>query len=411
MKKTSHPNEKSNSKKRDSELESLLHSEHTVVIEKMAIGGDGVARIPFKDKSIVVFVNRSAPEDHVLIQITQVEKSFLKAKVIKVLRASPFRRNAPCVYFDKCGGCSWQHIVEDEQIRQKENLLKELLKKFTPDLTYQLEQTITSKNVFNYRNRIQLKHLNSSLGYFQNETHDIVDIDTCLIADLKISSEIKKLKQSLKPTIELKKYELRINQNNEFESYRIGEKGEGLSFSQVNNSVNTQLIELVSEAVIQINPSFITELYAGSGNFTFELLKKLTQLKVESVELNPELTSYATKHLTALNLQKRLFAFTTDCESFVQRRSLSEELVLLDPPRAGVSDIVLKKIKSTRPKNIIYISCHPVSLARDLQKMNASDSKYKIQKLVILDMFPQTDHFETFVHLILIDSSTGDATL
>lgn len=388
-----------NNKQRDSETGSLLHSEHTVIIEKLAVGGDGVARIPFKDRSIVVFVKLAAPKDELKIKITFVEKNFLRAEIIEILEPSLSRRPAPCPYFPTCGGCTWQHINEAEQVQQKEIILNELLQKFIPDISYALAASTHSPKSLHYRNRIQLKHLGTQMGYFQRESHQIVDIDLCLIADKLISDQIPAIKAKIRPAVELQKYELKLNQRNEFEYYKIGELGEGLSFSQVNNEINQKLVNLVSEIVAKINPTFVSELYAGAGNFSFELLQKLPSLRVESVEMNSELTSFATQKLTALNYQKRLFAFTSDCESFVGRRALSSELVLLDPPRAGCSDLVLKKVIEAKPQDLIYISCHPVFLARDLQKILATNKNYKIRHLQIFDMFPQTDHFETFVHL------------
>ncbi len=388
----------------DSGTGSFLNTEHIVTVEKMAVGGAGVARIPFNEKLIVVFIDRVAPNEKVKIKIIAAEKNYLKAVLIEIITPSPFRREAPCEYFKNCGGCSWQHIEETEQVRQKETILKELLHKFIPDIAYSLEPTITSKFSFNYRNRIQLKHKNGRLGYFQRETHEIVDIDYCLIADKKISEQIPLLRQKLKPSSELKKYELRLNQENIFESYKIGETGEGLAFSQVNNFVNAELVSSVVEIVKKISPSFLTELYAGSGNFSFELLKEAKTLKIESAELNEELTTFAIKKMFALGFQKRIFAFTANCDHFVQRRPLSKEFILLDPPRAGCSEIVLNKVAEVQPQSLIYISCHPVYLARDLKRLMSNSTRYKIDKIQIFDMFPQTDHFETLVHLSLNES-------
>ncbi len=384
---------------RDPETGSLLHSEHLVTVEKLAVGGDGVARIPIKDRTMVVFIKLAAPQDELKIRIITVEKNFLRAEIVEILKPSTSRRTAPCEYFPRCGGCSWQHITEDEQLRQKEIILTELLKKFIPEVPYSLQTSIASPKSFNYRNRIQLKQIGAQLGYFQRESHEIVDIDYCLIADQLISDQIPIVKSKLRPAKELQKLELKLNHKNEFEYYRIGDEGEGLSFSQVNNEVNQMLVELVTKLTVDKSPKFLTELYAGAGNFTFNLLKNIPELRIESVEMNPSLTKFATQKLTELSLQKRLFTFTSDCESFVKRRSLSEEFIILDPPRAGCSDVVLKKVIAAAPQDIIYISCHPVFLARDLQKIFAENKNYKIRHLQIFDMFPQTDHFETFVHL------------
>lgn len=385
--------------KRDSELESLLHSEHIVQIEKMAIGGDGVTRIPYKDKSLVVFVDRVAPNEKVKIQITTAEKTFLKARLVEIIKPSEARRKAPCLYFDECGGCSWQHFNEETQVQQKELLLKELLQKFIPEKSCSLEVTVRSGLNFNYRNRIQLKHQNQKLGYFQKGSHEIVDIEACLIADEKISEQIPLLKRKLKPTTEVKKYELRLNLENKFESYRIGDSGEGLAFSQVNNSINEKLVKAVTDIAVKTNPNTASELYSGSGNFSFELLAHLKSLSLECAELNADLTQYATKKILELGLQKRALTFTADCDHFVQRRPLSNDFILLDPPRAGCSEIVIQKLAEAQPKNIVYVSCHPVYLARDLKRLFQLQPNYKIEKLQIFDMFPQTDHFETLVHL------------
>ena len=387
------------SSKRGSGIESLLHSEHTVDIEKLVIGGDGLARIKFQEKSLVVFVPLTAPKEKVRIKVVRVEKNHLIGELLEILVPSQSRIQPLCDYFSTCGGCSWQHVSEDEQVRQKEQILTDLLKKSLPESAFTLMPTVRSKHGYHYRNRIQLKQLGSELGYFRKSSHQIVDINTCPIAMPEVSDQILKIKSGLKPTTEIKKYELRINHLNQFEFYQIGDAGEGLSFSQVNNQVNDALIHEIIRSVKKSNPEFLTELYAGAGNFTFPLLAEMPQLRVESVELNSKLTAFSTKKLTDLKLQKRLFAFTADCESFVQRRSISQEFVLLDPPRSGCSESVIEKIVSEAPQNILYVSCHPAFLARDLKKIVQARPEYKISHLQIFDMFPQTDHFETVILL------------
>ena len=387
------------SPKRGSELEPLLHSEHIVEIEKLVVGGDGLARLQYQDKFLVVFVPQAAPNEQVKIKITRVEKNHLQAEIIKILKPSAFRREAPCEYFNSCGGCNWQHIFEPEQVRQKELILKDLFKKFIPDFSFTILPTINSDLSFNYRNRIQLKQKNLQLGYFKKSSHEIVDIDSCLLAEKEISDQIVNLKKNLKAGSELKKFELRINHLNQFEYYPIGEDGEGLSFSQVNNNVNKKLVDQTVEIVKKIKPNFITELYSGAGNFTFKIANTLPEARIETAELNSKLTAFAKAKILDLNLQHRISSFTTDCESFVKKQTLSEELIILDPPRAGCSEVVLQQIISSKSKNLVYISCHPVFLARDLKKIMAASPDYKIEHLQIFDMFPQTDHFETLIWL------------
>lgn len=388
-----------NAPKRDSGLESLLNSEHTVQIEKMAVGGDGVARIQHQQKSVVVFVGKSAPQDVVKIKITGTEKNFLTGRIVEIVTAGGSRRVPPCPYAIACGGCSWQQISEDEQVIQKENILKELFAKFIPAVNYQLQKSVQSPQPFHYRNRIQLKSQHNKLGYFKEKSHEIVDIEACLIADKRISDEIPKLKAKLKSTDDVIKYELKINQSHNFEYSRIGEKGQGLSFSQVNTAVNSLLSQQIVQLSEKINPARITELYAGSGNFTFAICSQLASVQIDAVELNSELTQAATKIIATNGLQKKITFFTADCDSFVSRRLLAADLVILDPPRAGCSDVVLEKLVQSACSDILYVSCHPVSLVRDLQKLDLAKNGFSVVWVQIFDMFPQTDHFETLIWL------------
>lgn len=385
--------------KRGSALEPLLHSEHSLQIEKLVVGGEGLARLVYEEKKLVVFVPNTAPGETARIRISSIEKNHLRGELLNVEHHSPHRREAPCEYFNQCGGCSWQHITEAEQLRQKELILTDLLKKFIPTVPYELLPTVRSELSFNYRNRIQLKQLGTELGYFKKSSHSIVDIDRCLIADKNISDQIPLIKKNLRPASEIKKFELRINQNNQFEHYPIGESGEGLAFSQVNNSVNSALIASVLKIVETVSPKLLTELYAGAGNFTFPLLETITDLHIEAAELNSDLTRYAVEKLKQLRLQKRLHFFTANCDSFVKRRPLSGEFILLDPPRSGCSQDVLAALVAANSKNILYLSCHPSYLARDLKEIFTKNPNYRIRHLQIFDMFPQTDHFETLVWL------------
>ena len=389
------------SQKRDSVLESLLHSEHTITIEKLAVGGSGIGRLDFQDKKLVVFIPKSAPEDQVRVRITQVEKNFLNGEIVSVIKPSPFRREAPCPYFNDCGGCSWQHIDEQHQLAQKELILTDLFKKFLPDLPYTLLPTMVSPQNFEYRNRIQLKQMGSKLGYFKPESHDLVDIDDCMIAEKPLRDWLKTNKSKIRPSDKLRKHELKINAENKVEFYPIGAQSEGLSFSQVNRFVNAQLVTAVVDLAKGTNPRSLTEFYAGSGNFTFPLSQISKDLQIDAIELNPDLTAKAVDAVKAQKLHKQIRFYTTKSELFPLRNTMSDNLIMLDPPRQGCEKSLLVKIAETKPKFLLYISCHPVSLVRDLQVLQQNGYRFDMRHLQIFDMFPQTDHFETLCLLEL----------
>jgi len=148
---------KVNTNKRGSELESLLHSEHIIEIEKLVVGGDGLGRITFKEKSLVVFVPMSAPGDKLKIKITRAEKNHLKGEILQIIKPSANRRPAPCEYYESCGGCSLQHMTEASQLEQKDLILRDLLNRFIPNAKWELLPVVKSEFNFHYRNRIQLK--------------------------------------------------------------------------------------------------------------------------------------------------------------------------------------------------------------------------------------------------------------
>ena len=378
-----------------SDLKSLVGQTFELTIEKLAVGGSGIARHRFFERDVVVFVHQSTPGDLAQIKISTVEKTYLTGEIVKILKPSPHRREPPCVVAEICGGCSWQHVNDDEQVRQKELILTDLLQKFLKETPYTLQPTVIGKKRLNYRNRIQLKRFGEQLGYFKKGSHDIVDIETCPIADEKINEHIPRLKKELKPSTEVKKFELKITQDGKFEHYPIGETGEGLSFAQVNAEINQQLVNKVVMNIANFKPTNVTELFAGAGNFTFAISAALPEAKINAVELNSALTKHAVEKVKALKLQKKLTFFTADCVQFCKSMPLSKELVLIDPPRSGCDRTILQKIAQNPPKTFVYVSCHPVNLVRDLAYLKSMTSSMQIKWLQIYDMFPQTDHFET----------------
>ncbi len=199
----------------------------------------------------------------------------------------------------------------------------------------------------------------------------------------------------MRPTQSLKKFEIKINQNNQVEHHPVGEFGEGLAFSQVNRYVNDLLVKKIVALVSEKNPVLLTELYAGSGNFTFSLATQLPNCRINAVELSSTLTKIAVERIKSEKKHKQITFFTTKSETYCRTSAeLSTQFVVLDPPRSGCDADVMAVLSVQKPQTILYISCHPVNLTRDLQGLI---SNYKISYLQIFDMFPQTDHIEAII--------------
>jgi len=387
------------------DIKSLVGKKIEVTIEKLAVGGSGIARHRFSelelDRDLVIFVPNTAPGDVCEVSITTVEKTFLLGHLESILKPSASRIVPICIVANECGGCTWQHVSYDEQVRQKELILSDLFKKFLKGIECSLLPTKVSQNQFAYRNRIQIKQKGSQFGYFKKGSHDIVEIDQCPIAEKAVSDQIAEIKKSSAKNSELTKWEIKRTQADQVEFYKIGDKGEGLAFAQVNSEINNLLVETVASFCLASNPSSITELYAGAGNFTFPISKLLPQTEIRAVELNPELTKNAVEQAKAKKSHKKVLFFTTSCDAYVASQNLSKDLILLDPPRSGCNPAVINHVAWAAPKRIVYVSCHPVNLARDVARILQIQPNYKVQTLQIFDMFPQTDHFETLCILSL----------
>lgn len=377
----------------------LLGSKIHLKIEKLAIGGAGIAR----HEGMVIFVPLTAPEDEILAEITVAKKNFAEARVLEILKPGPTRRVAPCAYFlNGCGGCNWQHLTEEEQRRQKHLLVFETLKKFNPDIDFEYLPLKPSPRVLRYRNRIQPKARENHFGFFERQSHNILDIQDCLITEESLTEKFPEVRQWIqsKGDKDLKKLEMYIADDDTIRYGLISDEDDGVGFSQVNRFQNEDLVQTVLSWAGDHEYSKVFDLYAGSGNFTLPLLRKYKTSHVSGVELNPKLVEKARVHAR----DRKLTYLLSDVESYMRRAVIgTNDLVVLDPPRAGATEYIMRALAAARPRKIIYISCHPVSLARDLKWFFDSSQKLglhaRLDKVQTFEMFPQTDHVETIAEL------------
>ncbi|MES2855580.1 MAG: class I SAM-dependent RNA methyltransferase [Bdellovibrionota bacterium] len=374
-----------------------------VQIERLSVGGRGVAR----HDGLVIFVPDTAPGEQVEITLTNVKKNFAEATLTSVLNASEHRRTPPCPVAGICGGCNWQHLQYPEQIRIKRELVRESLSKFSgfdvSDINA-VQPVVPSPREFRYRNRSQFHIDSGHFGYFKKASHSIVDIDDCPITEEAITAKIPELRKRF---ASLKKGRVEVSLDTD-SVVRVktadgsvqteDEEQGGLSFSQVNSDQNVLLVDAVVER-LKSEPEieFILDLYAGSGNFTFPIADALPKTHVTAVELNDISTQAGARRAESDYLNRVTFV-TSDVGSFLSRRALADKTaVLIDPPRSGCTPDVVKSLASSKLSLLIYVSCHPVTLARDLSAFHAAG--FELEVVRPFDMFPQTDHVETMVVL------------
>lgn len=377
-----------------------LGSKIKVKIEKLAIGGAGVAR----HEGLVVFVPQVAPNEEVLVEITLVKKNFAEAKLLEVLTPSSSRRTPPCPIAADCGGCNWQHLTEEEQLHQKEKLVFETIRKFNSAVEFEYLPIQPSPRSLRYRNRIQPKFKNGKFGFFARNSHEIIEANDCLITEEVLAAKFTEVKAwaQQRQDKNLQRLEMYISEDGPIRYGAITDEDDGIGFSQVNRFQNQDLISTALSWAGDEQYEKVFDLYAGAGNFTFPLAEKFPDSQIIGVELNQKLVERAKAKIT----DKRIKYFLSDVETYARRADFSaKDLVLLDPPRAGASEFTMRTLAAAAPKKIIYISCHPVSLARDLnwffqwsQKFNR---RVQLKRVQAFEMFPQTDHVETIAELVV----------
>ncbi len=364
-------------------------------IEKLSFGGDGIAR---KD-GLVYFVPLSAPGDLLKVQTTEKKKNFARAEILEILRPGLSRILPPCPYFGTCGGCDWQQISDDEQLKQKQMIVREQLAAHITSRT-EILPILASPKTFRYRNRIQLKFDGKNLGFFARQSHQVIDIQDCPITEQEIADQIPLLRVRLAGTPAVAKIEILRTPAGKIQESFEGSPFEGVAFAQVNSAQNEKLIETVLQWMAPSDPRLIYDLYAGSGNFSFPLLTQFPKANLTAVELSAKSVQAANILLKERNISPAKARFyLSDVELFLKRQVLDpESVILLDPPRAGCSENTIRSLCSQKLKRIFYISCNPAALARDLGRFKTLGG-WTAVRVQPFDMFPQTDHVETLVEL------------
>lgn len=392
--------------------------EKTVTIEKLDHFGRGIAHID----DIPVFVFDALPNETVIVDIFNKKKNFMEAKVIKYLDTSALRKQPNCPYFGQCGGCDIMQLDYKEQLAYKENKIKEIMQKFKLDFT--VKSIIPTKDS-HYRNKITLK-VDKNLGFYQRKTNRVIAIDDCKIASLPNNNIIDKLKNmNLKG---IKEIMLRSTNHGTmldimgttypkeilnlpvssiyFNSKKI--KGDDYiiddfkdlkylispnSFYQVNPIGMEYLYDKVLEYCTCSKQDCILDLYCGIGTIGLYISRHCKE--VLGIEVNGQAISDANKNKEINHIDNIEFK-TGDVKDVLKQDNFQADIVIVDPPRAGLDKEVLHKLVEIHPQKIIYVSCDPMTLGRDLAFLNEF---YDIVELTPVDMFPNTYHIESCVLL------------
>ena len=389
-----------------------LGAEYEVTIEKLIYGGEGLARL----ENVALFIAKTVPGDRVKVIITEAEKNFFRAKVVEILDPSPMRRVAPCLYFGHCGGCQLQHINYFAQLEAKASFIEDSLKRIG---RFSLSSRIEVKHAeeFNYRNKVQLKIERSTkplqIGFYKAGSHRVCDVENCLILANELNQALKVLRNAQDEIalsqIPYSKIDLIKGVNGISANQKITSLNEDSVYQQVLGinyyfepncffQVNQYLLETLVENVVGTRTGKIAlDLYAGVGFFALQLAKNYQ--KVMATEVNKTAVKWAKHNVKENNINNlEFYDFSTEkWLAKMSRQVIKPDLIILDPPRVGIIKKTLLSIAELQPKEIVYVSCEPTTLARDLRIL--VDCGYQLNNVVGIDLFPQTYHIETVASL------------
>jgi 23S rRNA (uracil1939-C5)-methyltransferase len=343
-------------------------------IEKLVHGGSGLGSIDGKR----VFVPFSAPGDVLEVEIVSERPGFSEGRIARIVEPAPCRVDPPCPAFGRCGGCQWQHISYEEQLRQKRAILAEALERTGRIRGPTVFETIPSPGQWHYRNRMQL-HVDSHgrVGYYRAGSKEVVEFESCLIADPSINAELAARRGEI--AVRGRGIALRAD------------GGEG--FAQVNSAQNERLRSLLVEWLGGVPHGAVLEPHAGAGNFTSAIARIAGE--VVAADIDGRAVRAGLRRLQGLGIANVRYG-CMPAQKAVRRHAAACDAIVLDPPRGGCIEAV-EAIEGARPCSIIYISCDPATLARDCRAL--CERGWRHVRSQPVDMFPQTFHVESLTLL------------
>lgn len=381
-----------------------------VKIEKVVPRGFGLGFT----ENLTVLVPLAAPHDVLKVRIRDLKKHTAFAEIVEIVHSGPRRIVPPCPYYGACGGCNLQHLDYEAQLAAKVGIIQDCLRRIGKiELDGEIA-VIPSPNHFEYRSRARwhVDRQTRAIGYHRRDSSEVIDISTCPILTPEMQGKLDQLRAGLN-------WDLLWSDESEIEA-ASGEGGQVSTFSAEfserpaelsidlageNYSYtaetffqgNRSLVEkLVATAIGAASGGTALDLYCGVGLFALPLARRFR--KVTGVEENGLAVHFAKKNGRNAGLQNLNFV-SKSVETFLltDKKKKKLDFVLLDPPRSGTEKRTIPAIIDLRPERISYVSCEPSILARDLRVF--IDARYKIASMTALDLFPQTHHIETVVHL------------
>jgi 23S rRNA (uracil1939-C5)-methyltransferase len=375
-----------------------------LTLDSLAFGGEAVGR---DADGRVVFVAGGAPGDRVVARLVEDKRKFARAELVRVVAAGAARVAAPCPIVDRCGGCPWQHVAYDAQLAAKQAIVARALGK----LDVRVEPIVPSPAALGYRTRARMTVRGGAVGFAGRRSHEIVDVERCIALAPALDAAMQAARRTLGPLAgeegaiaglsRADAVEIAVTAGQGAERARLAAAARALvgqagitrvtvddpsapaaGFAQANAAQNETLQRLVRQAA-RADGLRVLELYAGDGNFT-RVLGARGGVAVEG-------DRPAAARLRALALPGWQVESQAAAVAVGKLRGERFDVVVLDPPRAGAADVAAE-LPAFAPERIVYVSCDPMTLARDLATL--AERGYVARAAWPVDMMPQTWHVE-----------------
>jgi tRNA/tmRNA/rRNA uracil-C5-methylase (TrmA/RlmC/RlmD family) len=398
----------------------------TLTIQDIAFGGEGVGRAsvskdesqeskekpspdgaiapdsqPSTFDSFVVFAPFVLVGEVVVVEITEVKKNFARAKLLRVVQPSPERVEPACRYFGQCGGCQYQHVDYAAQLRLKHKQIADLFQRIGGFEQARIAPVIPCPRPYGYRNRIMIRSQwnkpehKLNIGFVRCDCGLVEDIEECKIVEPVLNEEIRRVRAHPPPKGGIK-IVLRVSPGN----WDVPPD----SFFQNNLSLLPQLVETVRGFLRDSGARHLADLYCGVGFFGIELADAVESFV--GVEYDQRAIQSARRNAAARKINNGEFIASTVelvLPELLKKLSPEQTTVLLDPPRKGCWPQTLQMLRESKPAQVIYVSCHPATMARDLNIL-CGNSVFELARVQPLDMFPQTQHVECVADLRVTQS-------
>ena len=369
-----------------------LGDQITLTIHDLAFGGEGVGRID----EFVVFVPFVLTGETVTVEITELKKNFARAKLLNILTPSPERVTPECSYFGVCGGCQYQHIRYAAQLRFKHKQIADLFERVGKISPEKVAPVLPCPAPYGYRNRIMVRSQWNGpakklvVGFIGVNNKYVEDITECKIAEPALNEQITHVRANPPPKGGIKVV-LRVQP----EGWEVPRD----SFFQNNFFLLPKLVETVREFLQASGAKHLIDLYCGVGYFGIEAASVVESFV--GVEYDQLAIAAARKNAASRGINNGEFVAAKVEEvlpELLKKFSAEQTAVILDPPRKGCWPETLELLRQTKPAQVIYVSCHPATMARDLNILCA-DGVFELVRVQPLDMFPQTQHVECVADL------------